>query len=97
MERGVCVSARAVPPRGRPTIREPPVLTAWADNPAIVRLIGAAGRSRTTPTGWLRDGGAAGYSSKAKDNHRGLSLRFRFARHRQSDNGAHICAPYGRV
>ncbi len=36
-------------------VREPPVfLTAWADNPAIVRLVGAAGRSRTTPTGWLR-------------------------------------------
>ncbi len=37
--------------------REPPVLTAWADNPAIVRLVGGAGRSRTTPTECSRIGG----------------------------------------
>ena len=35
-------------------VREAHVLTAWVDNPAIVRSVGGAGRSRTTPTRWLR-------------------------------------------
>ena len=60
--RGAAANGRSRPIHARVhgfvgAAREPPVLTAWADNPAIVRLVGAAGRSRTTPTGWLRIGG----------------------------------------
>ncbi len=37
-------------------VREPPVLTVGDDNLAIVRLVGGAGRSRTPPTGEMREG-----------------------------------------
>ena len=51
--RGGNGSVGAAPPRGGPTIREPPVFRR-------VHIVGGAGRSRTTPTGEMREGHAGG-------------------------------------
>ena len=72
-------------------VREPLVfLTAWADNPAIVRSVDGAGRSRTTPTGWLRGGGR---ETRRRTTTGGCPYD---RRHRRSATGRIYAAPYGR-
>ena len=76
-------------------VREPPVLTAWADNPAIARSVGGAGRSRTTPTECSRIGGM-GTRRRTTTGGCPYGIESPPRESRRPANGAQECAPYGR-